>query len=297
MMMPLFQRFSGVSRTARNLFSTTPFSNWCSTTLIGVAVCAGGVVQAQQSAFTSPADRDAAARSAYARGDTSRVNSSLTEAVRTNPFDPVALNNLAVNYAASGDYQNAVALLERAQRIAPNRVDIVNNLANLKAWMVQDSQFAVGTRGSPQALNFPRAEDTPPELPPLWAGPPPTYPQAAAAAPAQPVQPSIRPPVVTYQAAPSYAQPAYAAQPTAPAPPVAYQQAPGYAPPSPTSVAASGSQAPATAYVKASKPAMTTRPEYVARASTPRQTMITERAIDNISKKRKRPQALDCPVP
>jgi tetratricopeptide (TPR) repeat protein len=295
MMTPLSKRFPGVTQTAQLSFATTSFSNWCLATLFGLAVGVSGAVQAQQSAFTSPADRDAAARSAYARGDTSRVNSSLTEAVRTNPFDPVALNNLAVNYAASGDYQNAVALLERAQRIAPNRVDIVNNLANLKAWMVQDSQFAVGTRGTPQALNFPRAEDTPPELPPLWAGPTPSYPQAPAAAPAQAVQPSVRPPVVTYQAAPSYAQPANAAQPIAPAPQVTYQQVqPAY---TPAAAAAPALQTPAAAYVKASKPAMTTRPDYVARASTPRQTVITERAIDNISKKRKRPQALDCPVP
>jgi tetratricopeptide (TPR) repeat protein len=296
MMTPLTKRFPGVTQTAQPSFVNTSLSNWCLATLFVIAVCVCGDVQAQQGAFTSPADRDAAARSAYARGDTSRVNSSLTEAVRTNPFDPVALNNLAVNYAASGDYQNAVALLERAQRIAPNRVDIVNNLANLKAWMVQDSQFAVGTRGTPQALNFPRAEDTPPELPPLWAGPTPSYPQATAAAPAQAAQPSVRPPVVTYQAAPSYAQPANATLPTAPAPQVTYQQAPAYAP-APASAAAPGLPAPAAAYVKASKPAMTTRPDYVARASAPRQTVITERAIDNISKKRKRPQALDCPVP
>jgi tetratricopeptide (TPR) repeat protein len=292
MMKPLFQRFTGVTRTAQ-----TSFSDWCLETLVVIVVCAGEAVQAQQSAFTSPADRDAVARSAYARGDTSRVNSSLTEAVRTNPFDPVALNNLAVNYAASGDYQNAVALLERAQRIAPNRVDIVSNLANLKAWMMQDSQFAAGTRGTPQALNFPRAEDTPPELPPLWAGPTPTYPQAAAAAaaPVQPVQPSVRPPVVTYQAAPSYAQPAHAMQSSAPAPQAAYQQAPSYTP-APASAREPGLQAPPAAYVKASRPAVT-RHEYVARASTARQTMITERAVDTISKKRKRPQALDCPVP
>lgn len=289
MMKPLFHRFSGATRTIQRLFSTTPFSNWCSATLISVAMCAGGAAQAQQSAFTSPADRDAAARSAYARGDTARVNSSLTEAVRTNPFDPVALNNLAVNYAASGDYQNAVALLERAQRIAPNRIDIVNNLANLKAWMMQDSQFAVGTRGTPQALNFPRAEDTPPELPPLWASPTPTYPQATVAAPAQPVQPSVHPPVVTYQAAPGHVQQ------SAPAPQVSYQQAPSYKP-APASAADLGLQAPAAAQVKTSKPT-TIRREYVARASTPRQTMITERAVDTISKKRKRPQALDCPVP
>ena len=180
----------------------------------GFLVVTGFAGLAQAQTAVSPADRDAAARAAYARGDTARATEALNEAVRLNPFDPVALNNLAVNAAAQGDYPNAVMLLERALRLAPNRPDIVNNLANLKAWMAQDSRFSVGSRAAPQSLNFPRAEDTPPELPPLWAGP-----QTSAAQPSA-TQPVSRSP----QSRP------YAPAP-APAPAPAYPQSPGIQPP------------------------------------------------------------------
>lgn len=135
--------------------------------ILGVTLALG--CQAQTA--YNPSDRDALARSAYARGDIPRAAAALNESVRVNPFDPVALNNLAVNYAAQGDYQNALSLLERALRIAPNRSDIMNNHANLRAWMSQDTQFAVGSRPTNTPLNFPRAEDSPQNFPPLWAPP------------------------------------------------------------------------------------------------------------------------------
>jgi tetratricopeptide (TPR) repeat protein len=137
----------------------------------GMLGTAFSLVAQAQTAY-SPADRDAMARSAYARGDVSRAATALNESVRVNPFDAVALNNLAVNYAAQGDYQNALSLLERALRIAPNRSDIMNNHANLRAWITQDSQFALGSRPNSAPLNFPRAEDTPGNFPPLWVPPP-----------------------------------------------------------------------------------------------------------------------------
>ena len=201
-----------------------------------------GLAQAQTA--VSPADRDAAARAAYARGDTARATEALNEAVRLNPFDPVALNNLAVNAAAQGDYPNAVMLLERALRLAPNRPDIVNNLANLKAWMAQDSRFSVGSRAAPQSLNFPRAEDTPPELPPLWAGPETSAAQPVsrspqsrpyAPAPAYPQSPGIQPPAYGQPAYPqqAYPQKAYSQQayPQQPYTQPGVTQQPGYAQP------------------------------------------------------------------
>jgi tetratricopeptide (TPR) repeat protein len=236
---------------------------------LGLGLLAG-LATAQQ--YTSPADRDAQARSAYARGDSSRAATALNEAVRLNPFDPVALNNLAVNYAATGDYLNAVALLERAQRLAPNRVDIINNLANLKAWMVQDSQFAAGTRGVPQALNFPRAEDTPPEVPPLWNAPAPVY-QPPAYAPAVP------------------ARPLAATQAVAP---VAVQAAPVTAPYAPPYVAPS---------MRTSAPLATKRRSQESASRTAQtsavsqSSIITERASDYIPRTKKKPVPLDCPAP
>lgn len=252
------------------------------------ALLATATVSMAQQTYTSPADRDAASRSAYARGDSAQVNAALSEAVRLNPFDPVALNNLAVNYAATGDYQNAVSLLERAQRLAPNRADIVNNLANLKAWMAQDSQFALGTRSAtPQALNFPRAEDVPPELPPLWAGPQ-TYTAPGLSQGARAVAPAYGNGMPT-GVAPSQAMPQAGQQPVygqqLQAPPITYQQ--GSLPVAPPSVPMQ-----ARAYSKASSSAPA---DYTSRIG--RQTVITERATTSAPKKRKRAQILDCPVP
>lgn len=257
--------------------------------IAGLLTAMALVASAQAQSLSSPADRDAAARAAYARGDNTRASASLNEAVRLNPFDPVALNNLAVNYAAQGDYQNAIALLERAQRLAPNRPDIVNNLANLKAWMAQDSQFAVGSRGAPQALNFPRAEDSPPEFPPLWGTP-------AGATVQQPMQQQQTPvrntaQVPVYAAPQAYPQPVYQQQP-------AYQQ-PTYQQPSYPAQAAYPTVAPsAQPYVQPSTP-ITQASAYSSRpaALQTRQVVITERASDAPRHKKKKIQALDCPVP
>ena len=269
-----------------------------------MVVLAGLAVKVQAQTPLSPADRDAAARSAYARGDTTRAAAALNEAVRLNPFDPVALNNLAVNYAAQGDYQNAVALLERAQRLAPNRPDIVNNLANLKAWMAQDSQFAVGSRGVPQALNFPRAEDTPPELPPLWAPPAPapvSQAQMRSAATANTYPPAQSVPGYAQPPVPAYPQQGYSQQQQQQQQQQQiYQQQPAYQQPSYPVQGQGGypvaNQAP-PAYSRA--PAITERTDYAARvtASPSRQNMITERASDALPRKKKKRQVLDCPAP
>jgi tetratricopeptide (TPR) repeat protein len=230
----------------------------CAVTLSGITISAHAQV------MPSPTDRDLAARSAYARGDTALSAATLSESVRLNPFDAVALNNLAVNYATQGDYQNAIALLERAQRIAPNRADIVNNLANLRAWMTQDSQFTLGSRGVPQSLNLPRAEDAPREFPPLWT--------PAIGATTQPqTQPNNTAPQVKPQ--PLYQQqanPPVAAQPL----PVSSQL---YAQP----------QVTMTPSVYASKSG----------TSHTRRTTMSERISDSTRSKKKKLQAVDCPVP
>lgn len=129
-------------------------------------------------------DTDRNARSAYVRGDALQASTAMGETARTNPFDPVALNNLAVVQASQGDYQSALSTLERAYRLAPGRRDIATNLMNLKTWITQESQFPLASRAQAPLL-FPRAEDLPPELPGLWAPlaptPETTVPSAAAA--------------------------------------------------------------------------------------------------------------------
>lgn len=124
------------------------------------------VTSLAQSPLQLEADRNA--RSAYVRGDALQATLGLGEAVRANPFDPVALNNLAVTLASQGDYQSALSTLERAYRLAPGRRDIATNLMNLKTWITQESHFPLASRAQSPLL-FPRAEDMPPELPGLWA--------------------------------------------------------------------------------------------------------------------------------
>lgn len=261
--------------------------------------------------FASPAERDAYSRSAYARGDATRAAAALNESVRVNPFDPVALNNLAVNYAAQGDYQNALSLLERAMRIAPNRSDIVNNHANLRAWMLQDAQYASGSRSSLAPLNFPRAEDSPPEPPPLWSPPQPLQnppvsarpvpqyaPQGMQVAP-QAYAPQAPAMVPAQSANTRYGAPVYATPPqpypaqAAPMPPAA--SAYGYAYPAPAQpVYTQPMQAQAAAPV----PATTTRGATAAALPTSVRGEAARAASTPTKKKplAARPLPVDCRV-
>jgi len=107
-------------------------------------------------------------RESHARGEQPLATATASQAVRVNPFDPVALNNLAVMQAAQGEYQNALVTLERAYRLAPARRDIATNLANLQTWLAQESQFPLSSRSQAQLL-FQRIEDVPGDLPGLWS--------------------------------------------------------------------------------------------------------------------------------
>lgn len=86
--------------------------------------------------------------------------------LRVNPFDPSALNNLAVVKAGQGRYGDALELLERAQRLAPESREIEANLSRLKIWMEQ--------AGEKPAPTGPGVEGPfPPEPPRLWDTVPP----------------------------------------------------------------------------------------------------------------------------
>lgn len=92
------------------------------------------------------------------------------EMAAINPFDPIALNNLAVMEAGRGRYQQATSLLQRAVKLAPARADIAVNLGNLQRWLAQaEGQAALGM--TPQPLQLPYQEAGVPEVPPLWAAP------------------------------------------------------------------------------------------------------------------------------
>lgn len=270
--------------------------------LIGCSITM--VCQAQN--VYSPSDRDALARSAYARGDIPRAAAALNESVRVNPFDPVALNNLAVNYAAQGDYQNALSLLERALRIAPNRSDIMNNHANLRAWMSQDSQFALGSRPTNTPLNFPRAEDSPQNFPPLWSPPPQMQNPPIVRAPGQQ---NLLPPVSNQSGYGNYVAPqnsqnyyqqnnnaGYAQQPLTGYSSGLQNQANGY----PSTIAYPANNLPIQAYpqaIAAAPAQQVPQPVPVMRKQSTSQQSTAPQANDlNIARKKKRPVAVDCKV-
>jgi Flp pilus assembly protein TadD len=87
--------------------------------------------------------------------------------LRVNPFDPAALNNLAVVKAEQGRYDDAMDLLQRAARLAPQSAEIRTNLDRLKAWKE--------TWGSRDPLAEPELSisQVPPDPPRLWNATPP----------------------------------------------------------------------------------------------------------------------------
>jgi tetratricopeptide (TPR) repeat protein len=87
--------------------------------------------------------------------------------LRVNPFDPAALNNLAVVKAEQGRYDDAMDLLQRAARLAPESAEIRTNVERLKAWR--------DTWGSRDPLAEPELSisQVPPDPPRLWNATPP----------------------------------------------------------------------------------------------------------------------------
>ncbi len=107
-------------------------------------------------------------RAYLAEGDSAAAVQSYSELVRQNPFDPVALNNMAVAKAAAGDYQSALEMLQRAQRLAPQRLDIRDNLNQLQAWLQQNHTIAISSKLPAARSPGSSAATILPEPPPLW---------------------------------------------------------------------------------------------------------------------------------
>jgi len=82
----------------------------------------------------APPDPMQYGRAFLAEGDNTAAVKSYAEALRLNPSDPVALNNMGVAKAAAGDAQAALEFFEKASKLAPHREDIQENLANVQAW-------------------------------------------------------------------------------------------------------------------------------------------------------------------
>lgn len=106
-------------------------------------------------------------RSYLAEGATDAAAQHYSSALAVNPFDAVALNNLAVAKAAAGDYQSARELLQRAARMAPTRNDIASNLIKLQDWMDHERDQIAPATTSPLRGDVSR-RTVPPEPPALW---------------------------------------------------------------------------------------------------------------------------------
>lgn len=99
-----------------------------------------------------------------AAGETERAEQSFERALEVNPFDPVALNNLAVAKAEQGQFHEATALLERAAKLQPDNAEIAANLARLRGYVQGYAMAGVEPAGPVQ----PQRSGLPPAPPPLW---------------------------------------------------------------------------------------------------------------------------------
>lgn len=111
-----------------------------------------------------------------AEGETERAEQSFERALEVNPFDPVALNNLAVAKAEQGQFHEATAMLERASKLQPDNAEIAANLARLRGYVQGYAMAGVDPAGqSPTTISG----NLPPPPPALW-GSAQTYSRVAA---------------------------------------------------------------------------------------------------------------------
>lgn len=103
-------------------------------------------------------------RQGFAEGDPSKAEFNFEKALEVNPFDPVALNNLAVAKAERGQFHEAMGLLDRASKLDPNNADVAANLARLRGY-VQGYAMAGMEPVLPKAGSGP----LPPAPPALWS--------------------------------------------------------------------------------------------------------------------------------
>ncbi|WP_029891151.1 tetratricopeptide repeat protein [Polycyclovorans algicola] len=129
-----------------------------------------------QSSFVT---QDMVARQYLAEGQPDAAEQALQEALQVNPFDPAAINNMAVVRSEQGHYYEAIELLERASRLSPDDPEIAANLARLRHWVQAYGMSASDPYGvvphpndGVPTLNRP---NVPPPAPPLWNAQPVRY--------------------------------------------------------------------------------------------------------------------------
>lgn len=151
------------------MYTPSPVLLWLAAVGLSFSVAGCGSSGAKQGQLTFPAA--VSAQSSLSQGALgSGLGQDPAEMAAINPFDPIALNNLAVMEAGRGRYQQASSLLQRAVKLAPARADIAVNLGNLQRWLSQaEGQAALGL--TPQPLQLPYQESGVPAVPPLWSAP------------------------------------------------------------------------------------------------------------------------------
>lgn len=122
-----------------------------------------GVVQAQEGEEQGPLPLKLQERGAGGEG-----RAALPAAL--NPFDAAAVNNEAVTSFENGDYDRALALMERATRLAPHDTAIQQNYRRLRQWLEGGER-----RLEPPAVVTGRVDDAaaasrrlPGPIPELW---------------------------------------------------------------------------------------------------------------------------------
>jgi len=94
---------------------------------------------------------------------------SLEDRLGGNPFDPVAMNNLAVVRLAENNPYAAAELLGRAYQLAPENAVIADNNTRLASWIEARARAEQrASAGKPGAVVDDGSQPFPPEPPALW---------------------------------------------------------------------------------------------------------------------------------
>lgn len=124
----------------------------------------------EQPSFGTPVDMDALygydgqGRQGMAEGDPTKAEFNFERALEVNPFDAVALNNLAVAKAERGQFYEAMGLLERAAKLSPDNSEVVANLARLRGYVQSYATAGVGPTEATKTFSG----TLPPAPPSLW---------------------------------------------------------------------------------------------------------------------------------
>jgi len=94
---------------------------------------------------------------------------TLEDRLGGNPFDPVAMNNLAVVRLAENNPYAAAELLGRAFQLAPDNAVIADNNHRLAGWIEARARAEQrAAAGKPGAVIDDGSQPFPPEPPPMW---------------------------------------------------------------------------------------------------------------------------------